>query len=771
MFSIEGSDSPDIPVVGRRSARLSVIIPITIKGVARNGTPFKENTWTISVNKQGARLFAFHEPSVGDEVAIENPVLGRTAKARVVRVCEKRFPEDPYEIAIELTDAQNVWGVKFPPEDWQKEKPTPPPARGPAAAPGAPRTEANQQLEKFTQFNLAMTGLSRFARQAGEGAGKEVPPGEEKPPGPSGQAEILSPAYYQEALRLLEDKVKKIHSLEQDLESLLKRLEDSRAEVELSLTKIHDTAQQWSADTERIRRDVKETAEQALASSLEKAKLKIQEDIASASSVVTGQAQKRLQDEIPAAVESLLQTAETRLFGLKEEALSTYSSEFQIKHAELTEKANGEIRRLTETHAVSFSEKLKTVAEEISLSLCGQVEKSLESAAQSVAGRHLVLLKEQAQSVHTELGTSIRQNLHQAQQEVQEQVTNAEEELRLLREQEAEVARVGIAQSLQEALQALKKGATEGLAELETGRQKLELNSHELLEDFRKHLAELSTRALDGSRNYTETRLQGLRAEVEEAIGQAREKGFQEASDRFQKASEEALRSSLGHLQQATNGELQRIREGLAASEKEVVDGVKKQLVSVGQSTLESLLQDAKTASEEYRAYLRKVSLEFREGGEQDLVARLQSTLDGQRATVIAQFQKEATAARDRLSAEVKTQAEQMVQEASDTMYKHVGVAAVTIKSWSEDARAQLENYFQKFLAERLEQIGEFSRASLSAYRSELRTLTAEFSRRLENASRLLQGLETGPPGAISLPPTGPGEASPGTLAGPAGQP
>src|SRR3989449_8205593 len=117
----ENAEAPD--VVGRRSVRLSMIIPITIQGVDASGQPFKENTWTIGVNKQGAKIATFHPLATGTPISIVNPVLGRTAKARVIWVGEKRFPEDPYEVGVELTEAQNVWGIKFPPEDWQKAGP------------------------------------------------------------------------------------------------------------------------------------------------------------------------------------------------------------------------------------------------------------------------------------------------------------------------------------------------------------------------------------------------------------------------------------------------------------------------------------------------------------------------------------------------------------------------------------------------------------------------------------------------------------------------
>jgi hypothetical protein len=80
-------DGSDIPrVVGRRSARLAVIVPVTVRGTDLGGQVFKENTWTISVNRLGGRLATFHNMAAGAPIVIVNPLLGRTAKAQVIRV-------------------------------------------------------------------------------------------------------------------------------------------------------------------------------------------------------------------------------------------------------------------------------------------------------------------------------------------------------------------------------------------------------------------------------------------------------------------------------------------------------------------------------------------------------------------------------------------------------------------------------------------------------------------------------------------------------------
>ncbi len=699
------SDSP--VVIGRRSARLSVIVPLTIRGVASNGKAFKENTWTISVNKQGARLFAFHEPSVGDEITLENPVLGRTAKGRVVRVCEKRFPEDPYEIAIELADAQNVWGVKFPPEDWQRERPvasashppakaaqTPVPSQGSnVPASGETRAEeanrlargpeqasngANDQAEKFDQVSLAITGLSRFARQAEGGADRQAAPGDERP---FGQKEPLSTAYYLEALRLLEDRIERVYTLERDFEALGSRIENSRAELEGLLSKIRGAEGRWDEEAERIRHDIQEASEQALKSSLETAKLKIQKDIVSASSAAIEGAQKRFQEESRTGSEEFLRTLQGRVAGFTMEAPSKLFSELRARADELVEKAKAEITCAMEAHMVGLRDNFRKLAEEMSSSHLSEAEKSLRTAGESITAKLAESLKGRAEGA--------------------------------LREQEAVL------------------------------HQKLGEISKELATDFRMNLADLSTEALEGSQNYTEIRFRSLKAEVDEALSKTQEQHLTEAADRLRKLSEEVFQTLAAQLQKATGGEVERIREGLVAAVKEqAFEDLRQELRAVGQATLDALLLDAKATSEECRAHLRKVLLEFQEQSERDLGAHFQSILDRQREAFREQLRIESSAASERILGEIKTSTERIAKEASDTIYKQVGLVTVAMKGWSDDTRTQVESYCQKSLADLQQRVREFSRASMSAYYAELRFLAKNLSAPLEEACRLFKGVE-----------------------------
>ena len=88
----------------------------------------------------------------------------RSARGRVNRICEKRFAEDPFEVCVELLEAQTVWGVRLPPEDWAEERQSVLDGRkdaSPLAETGPPATAAAHPEDdlKSETTHLAPGGL------------------------------------------------------------------------------------------------------------------------------------------------------------------------------------------------------------------------------------------------------------------------------------------------------------------------------------------------------------------------------------------------------------------------------------------------------------------------------------------------------------------------------------------------------------------------------------------------------------------------------------
>jgi len=99
----------------RRSERLLITVPIRVEGVDRNGEKFTEETRTIVVNRQGARIYLRRLVSAGAMLLITTNVAHRSGKFRVVGPT-KPPSGDGGEWGIESQEAIcNIWGIGFPP--------------------------------------------------------------------------------------------------------------------------------------------------------------------------------------------------------------------------------------------------------------------------------------------------------------------------------------------------------------------------------------------------------------------------------------------------------------------------------------------------------------------------------------------------------------------------------------------------------------------------------------------------------------------------------
>jgi hypothetical protein len=103
----------------RRSTRLTIAIPVFISGTDTLGKEFRESAHTLVVNKHGAKIVTGHQMAVGAEIMIENPAVGGAAKAIVLALGAPNGPADVPEVIVQLYEARNIWGIEFPPEDWE----------------------------------------------------------------------------------------------------------------------------------------------------------------------------------------------------------------------------------------------------------------------------------------------------------------------------------------------------------------------------------------------------------------------------------------------------------------------------------------------------------------------------------------------------------------------------------------------------------------------------------------------------------------------------
>jgi len=143
-------------------------IPVVISGVDVDGNSFTESVRTLIVNKHGGKIATTRQLDMGTEVLVENRTLGVVARANVVWLSEKRYPGELHHVGLQLIEAQNVWGIAFPPDDWrsQPREDAVPAPDDPAPAELADALEAETRLSSLAGEEITIRLLQELQESA-----------------------------------------------------------------------------------------------------------------------------------------------------------------------------------------------------------------------------------------------------------------------------------------------------------------------------------------------------------------------------------------------------------------------------------------------------------------------------------------------------------------------------------------------------------------------------------------------------------------------------
>ena len=103
----------------RRSDRFFEPVPLVVRGIDLLGQPFEERTATLALNLHGCRYSSKHHLPKNTWVTLELPQTQnrRNVRARVAWVQRPHSIRDFFQVAVELEDPANIWGLDALPED------------------------------------------------------------------------------------------------------------------------------------------------------------------------------------------------------------------------------------------------------------------------------------------------------------------------------------------------------------------------------------------------------------------------------------------------------------------------------------------------------------------------------------------------------------------------------------------------------------------------------------------------------------------------------
>lgn len=111
---MRAANIPRFSLGARRSSRVILRVPVRIR---TEGSRDAYEAWTTVVNKHGVRCEAKKGFTPEQEVGIATPG-GQTALGKVIWATRQSNGEGNFEFAVELNEPENLFGVSFPPVDW-----------------------------------------------------------------------------------------------------------------------------------------------------------------------------------------------------------------------------------------------------------------------------------------------------------------------------------------------------------------------------------------------------------------------------------------------------------------------------------------------------------------------------------------------------------------------------------------------------------------------------------------------------------------------------
>jgi hypothetical protein len=105
------------PANRRRSERVILQVPVTVRVNSREGQTLEEETHTSVVNAHGGLLKLHMEIKAGQPILLINARTKEEQSCRVVRVETSLAGQSA--VAFEFDQpAPHFWPITFPPEDW-----------------------------------------------------------------------------------------------------------------------------------------------------------------------------------------------------------------------------------------------------------------------------------------------------------------------------------------------------------------------------------------------------------------------------------------------------------------------------------------------------------------------------------------------------------------------------------------------------------------------------------------------------------------------------
>ena len=741
----------------RRSTRLLISVPIVISGKNARGEVFREETRTISISRQGASIATAQPMAAGAEITIENPPLHLAVKARVIRFFEKSSQDDLNQIGVELLEARNVWGIQYPPGDWQRAQ-----TRTQTALKTSPEvTPPASQPEKSPSLNVTYT-IDLPTRATDVRHAPHPQPETSKPPGQTGlpnleseaekllratgmklakvagQIDAKLQANLHNALSRLEEREKALSTLNLEINSILNRAQETSSHLEELFSNLDAARRRTREEVEQARQSLQEITEQLVNSAAEDAVKRVSQNLESTTSEFSAEALRIAREQVLALAQEFRQEIRDSFQAVTADQLSSAAQQLQARQAKMIEEAQGHLSQILRVGLENFKGELQQGAQQFH-----------ETTLAGIAQEHAAQASQELDRQKAALDQQIQHGIQQA-------VASALEGFRAEISQSAESFRQSFIQELQQGAQQFRETTLASIAQECAARASLELDRQkaETHEEIKEQVQRITRSALEGFQMQLQQSSESFRESATSTIvqqGTARaiveiqarqEELVEQAKNQFQLV----LRSSLQGLQAEINQVEQGFRDfALPALTQECIAKSTAALQSEESAVVERIQRQADlilhSATESCQAESERVARTLRESTlpklAEECVARTAQALQTTQRDVVnqatGQMKNAMQSTLESFRHELRTTQQQFKDEAQALLKLPVEQINQHARDTLEITREELASLRSGSIDETHAQLAAITRATLESITAEAKAIAEEYRAQLRD--------------------------------------
>ncbi len=782
----DSAQSADPGTQKRRSTRIVQAVPITVTGTDALGQPFKERTTTVMVNCHGCKYQSKHYVPKNSIVKLDipRPEGGPfSTQGRVVWVQRPRTVRELFQIGLEFEAPGNVWGIAFPPEDWNSAaaespdliaefsmpleattepvasvSPQPLPPTPPPPLPSVPEKRAETPA---TPFKIPAPPASSVAPPAVppkvSASTPQAPAGASAPSAPVAPADnkihVVPPlASSPDAQAALARQVSQmVAAAKENLDKTLRRGAEQAITEEMTIARQQLDAQLHETVEKAIKVSMDRVSESAVKKVVQQAAdhtAAIVEEARKATESSTSQLDEKVRNAVQqavshaaeqAALQAAQQTATSNLKQSVEEAVERALRDREAATPSLEILSSPEA---AQNHLDQWRKNLEETAQTVRGKTLEQTQADATLAAQQWNAEFETALTSASQKLGDKLGEASRSALTQAEQEaaaraqaLHASLNEASRAALIQAEQDA----AGRAQVLRSSLDEAIAGAASTIETLGAG---LQQEGHRA-EETKAQLQEAAQNVLRQSRQQLEELLSAQQQEMSRNADQI-------IADRAQQI-EPVLEASAQKIRERVSIELdQKVAPRLdqvhhAVSELE-------QAERRAEQTKNHVQEQVRHAADEVTHLQNAVHSQVQQAAEQ--VTHLQEIVRDQvqqTAQQVAQLQDEvsaqmqlATERADRLQDTIREQtvqaSEQAIQEALARLRSEIGNVPAEIEQSCREVASKVEEEIQQRSTEAQHQTYEALQKAADWYQKKAHsTMQASLEKAVEQSSTALR--------------------------------